>query len=223
MKLRFSRSSWGAFGSLTLSCFLLSLLVRHFLLPLSLLLETHLSSTWNSISQIHAPALAFLFLIKVRLSLTLTPSHVPIWQYGPICLSSTKKSVTGLHLFSSHILALSSTHCPQILWHILQKLPSLSSFTIRLPWVPGHSSLPGKDTADKVARRNALIMLSVVPCSLSTLTSRNHSYFFSDWRRIVSFKFFDTQAPSISTVELYFLVTLAVSSLVCTATDTTFF
>ena len=111
----------------------------------------------------------------------------------------------------------------QILWHILQNLPSLSSFTIRLPWVPGHSSLPGKDTADKVDRRNALIMLSVVPCSLSTLTSRNHSYFFSDWRRIVSFKFFDTQAPSIFTGELYFLVTLAVSSLVCTATDTTFF
>ena len=38
-------------------------------------------------------------------------------------------------------------------------------------------------------------------CSLSRLISRMHSSLFSDWRRTVSSKFFDTQAPSVSTEE----------------------
>ena len=37
---------------------------------------------------------------------------------------------------------------------------------------------------------------------VSSLISRIHSCLFLDWRRIVSSKFFDTQAPSISTEEL---------------------
>ena len=38
--------------------------------------------------------------------------------------------------------------------------------------------------------------------NLSPLISRIHSCLFSEWRRIVSSKFFVTQAPSISTEEL---------------------
>ena len=45
-------------------------------------------------------------------------------------------------------------------------------------------------------------MLSAIPCSLFPLMSRIHSSLFSDWRRIISCKFFDTQARSISTEEL---------------------
>ena len=45
-------------------------------------------------------------------------------------------------------------------------------------------------------------MPSEIPCSLSLLTSRIHSRLFSDWRRTVSSKYFDTQVPSISTEEL---------------------
>ena len=45
-------------------------------------------------------------------------------------------------------------------------------------------------------------MPSAIPCSLSPLISRIHSSFFSNWRRTVSSKFFDTQVPSISTEEL---------------------
>ena len=45
-------------------------------------------------------------------------------------------------------------------------------------------------------------MSSAIPCSLSPLISRIHYSFFSDWRRTVSSKFFDTQVPSISTKEL---------------------
>ena len=42
-------------------------------------------------------------------------------------------------------------------------------------------------------------MPSAIPCSLSP---RIHSRLFSDWRRTVSSKYFDTQVPSISTEEL---------------------
>ena len=47
-------------------------------------------------------------------------------------------------------------------------------------------------------------MPSAIPCSLSPLTSRIHSRLFSDWRRTVSSKYFDTQVPSISIEELVF-------------------
>ena len=46
---------------------------------------------------------------------------------------------------------------------------------------------------------------SVIPCSLSPLISRIHSCLFSDWRRTVLSKFFDTQVPSISSEELVLL------------------
>ena len=87
------------------------------------------------------------------------------------------------------------------------------SFSIRLQWVPGHSFLPGNDSADKLARRGALLVPSAISCSLSSLISRIHSSLFSrihsslfsDWRHTVSSKFFDSQVPSISTEELVLL------------------
>ena len=45
-------------------------------------------------------------------------------------------------------------------------------------------------------------MLFAIPCGLSLFISCIHSYLFSDWRRTVSFKFFDTQVSSISTEKL---------------------
>ena len=55
--------------------------------------------------------------------------------------------------------------------------------------------------ADELARRGALLAPSTIPCSLSFI-SRIHFWFFSDWRRTVSSKFFGTQVSSISTEEL---------------------
>ena len=61
---------------------------------------------------------------------------------------------------------------------------------------PGHSFLPENEATDKLARPRALFAPSATPCGLS-LISRIHSYLFSDWRRTVSSKLFDTQVPSI--------------------------
>ena len=113
-------------------------------------------------------------------------------------------------LFSSYpTLALSSPPCPLLhlsfylkLW---QELLSLSSYTIRMQWVPGHSFFPENDAADKLAIRGALLVSSAISCSLSPLISRIRSSLFSNWRRTVSSKFFDTQVPSISTEELMLL------------------
>ena len=69
---------------------------------------------------------------------------------------------------------------------------------------PGHLFLPGSDAADELARCGALLAPSAIPCSLSPVISRIHSCLFTDWRRTVSSKFFDTQVPSISTEKLVF-------------------
>ena len=123
-------------------------------------------------------------------------------------LGSTNKSATSLLLQSDSRSVLAALSSPpsfllfQTLWQICQELSSLSSCSIRLQWVPGHSFLPENDAADELARRGALLALPAIPCSFSPLISHIHSCIFSDWRRTVSSKFFDTQVPPISTEEL---------------------
>ena len=82
------------------------------------------------------------------------------------------------------------------------ELSSLSSCSIRLQWVFRHSFFPGNNATNELARRGALLVPSAYPCILSPLISRVHSCLVSDWRCTVSSKFFNTQAPSISTKEL---------------------
>ena len=121
--------------------------------------------------------------------------HHKVCHFSSLLLLSDSRSVLAT-LSSPPPFLLSQT-----LWQIWQELSSLSCF-IRLQWVPGHSFLPGNDTADELARRGALLAPSAIPCSLSLLTSRIHSRLILDWRRTVSSKYIDTQVPSISTEEL---------------------
>ena len=121
--------------------------------------------------------------------------HHKVCHFSSLLLLSDSRSVLAT-LSSPPSFLLSQT-----LWQIWQELSSLSFCSIRLQWVPGHSFLPGNDAADELARRGALLAPSAIPCSLS-LISRIHSRLFSDWRRTVSSKYFDTQVPSISTEEL---------------------
>ena len=60
---------------------------------------------------------------------------------------------------------------------------------------------PRTHAADELARRGALLVPSAIPC-LFPLIFRIHSSLFSDWRRAVSSKFFDTPVSSFSTEEL---------------------
>ena len=119
-------------------------------------------------------------------------------------LGSTNRSATSHLLFFDSCSALATVFLPSFLlpktfW---QEPSSPSSFTIKLQWVPGHSFLQGNNVAGELARRGALLVPSANSCSLSPLTSRIHVCLFLDWRHTLSFKFFDTKVPSVSTEKL---------------------
>ena len=74
---------------------------------------------------------------------------------APFCtlfagLGSTNKSASSLLLLSDSRSVLTTPSSPpsfllpQTLWQIWQELSFLSSCSIRLQWVPGHSFLPGE-------------------------------------------------------------------------------
>ena len=105
-------------------------------------------------------------------------------------------------MFYLTLATLSSTPSfllPQSLW---QELSFLSSHTIRLQWIYGHSFPPGNDAADELVRQEVLIVFSATPCSLASLISRIRFSLFLDWGHTVSSKFFGIQVPPRSLCSL---------------------
>ena len=215
---------------LTRSCFLLLVLGRLFLLALPFLFGICPHSRWSPPLPLHALALIPLSLAKVRLSLTLTLSPLMIWYSGLTALFlfllaraapaflPTALSVALWSLFpfqqAQYVQVFSLKPAPfctlswsqqhQQVCHFSSLLLSDSRSVLATLSSPPSFLLshPGSDTADELARRGALLAPSAIPCSLSPLISRIHSCLFSDWRRTVSSKYFDTQVSSISAEEL---------------------
>ena len=137
--------------------------------------------------------------------------QVSLLKPAPFCmlfagLGSTTKSAIS-HLFSYNLtLILSSPPYPLLHLSSCLKLCgrncSLSPpVLLDYNWSPD-LILMGNNAADELARRGVLLVSSAIPCSLSSLISRIHFCIFSDWRRTVSSKFFDTQVASIPIEEL---------------------
>ena len=123
-------------------------------------------------------------------------------------LGSTNKSAIFL-LFCYYLtLVLSSPPCPLLRLFFYLKLCGRSGRNCLLsPVLSGYNGSP--DT--RFSRETTLLinwpdgvrhLRPPQPLVVSPLISRIHSFLFSNWRRTVSSKFFDTQVPSISTEEL---------------------
>ena len=68
--------------------------------------------------------------------------------------------------------------------------------------VSGHSSLPGNDLADSLAKAGASLDPSSISVSLAPLISSQRLSLYISWRRSVQSGFFQHQIPSVSPEEL---------------------
>ena len=124
-------------------------------------------------------------------------SHQSLCSYKSLLLFSDSKSVLMTLADPPSYLI------PQSLADTQQKLTTLSeSKDIHFQWIPGHSSLPGNDLADNLAKTGATLSTTDVPLSYSPLISSIRLSLYSTWRNSISSKFFDHRVPAVSPEEL---------------------
>ena len=124
--------------------------------------------------------------------------HVLEW-----CISHSKtcnfESLSVLSTLSTPLPYLT----PKSLSNTQSLLNSLSqSKVVHLQWIPGHSSLPGNDLADSLAKAGASLDPSSISVSLAPLISSQRLSLYTSWRRSVQSGFFQHQIPSVSPEEL---------------------
>ena len=139
-------------------------------------------------------------------------------------LGSTNKPATSLLSSFYLTLALSSPSflLPQFLRQIWQELSSLSSYSIKLQWVPGHSFLSGNDAVDDLARRECYLC-SLQSLVVSLLLSLVSTHLFSRTGGVLFYRNSSTHKfPRFPPRNLCSLITLTVFSIVYDETDTAF-
>ena len=110
----------------------------------------------------------FRWILPILQALCWSRQHQQACHFSSLLLISDSRSVLASQSSPSSFLL------PETLWQVWQKLSSLSSRTIRLHWISGHSFLPGNDAADELARRGTLLVPSAISCNLAPLISRIH-------------------------------------------------
>ena len=109
------------------------------------------------------------------------------------CISHSKTcNFESITLFSDSLSVLSTLFAPlpyltpKSLSNTQSLLNSLSqSKVVHLQWIPGHSSLPGNDLADSLAKAGASLDPSSISISLAPLISCQRLSLYTSWRRRV--------------------------------------
>ena len=126
------------------------------------------------------------------------------------CISHSKTcNFDSITFFSDSLSVLSTLSTPlpyltpKSLSNTQYLLNSLSqSKVVHLQWIPGHSSLPGNDLADSLAKAGASLDPSNISVSLTPLISSQRLSLYTSWRRSVQSGFFQHQIPTVSPEEL---------------------